>query len=296
MIEYKKAASPYTYFDGRELTRKKCPYKEMTLRGRDVAIIRSLAYFFILNSYWLNKAVDELLKKNGNHRGDYQKEVRFLFDHGYIERYYYADATAPLGSVDNPVFYTLSEQGRVYAALHKYPMPHPHLKENEAFLTPYLLSIAEHNQWHLSLKYSLSSCLIRCGYQEYVATSEGMVLLPSYLTIKSKNSNQTIYLFTYEAGRIGHLINQLLGANVYAKKRRPSNAIFLIAVPDQALLRAIFQELYSYSVLQTLPIYYAIDLFHPLLEEAAYEWIYHATYEKETIVLERLSLVLEEEE
>lgn len=274
--------SPYVYKKGMEYE-KILPGDtsvKMTLKGIDVALIRSLAKYGLLNRRNLERAVSmqlpEQLKKP-----DYKKEIRSLRDAGYLTVYRYPEKEDEiLSGRENTVLYGLSDKGIKEAGHRKIKICHPQPQKGEKYKTAAALELAQLNQWHLSIK-RLYPGLIKEEYYEqliHVMSDKGAVV-KSIFHLCGKglfpDGNITLAALPYpkecdewkddgkstrETAR-GAFLNSLLSMNAYFKERKSlHNPMIVVLVDGFPTMEKAYYTIYTYKLLQNMPVYFCMDI------------------------------------
>lgn len=270
--------SPYSYIPGKELAvRQKNRAKEGELYGIDVAIIRVLAKYRLLNRANLECAVRMLLPAK-LYKPNYIKEINNLFEQGILLRYAYDKAKS---GRENLVLYGLTQKGYETAAKKQIEVTHKPPDKGKRLATAAALELASINQWHISTLCRYGDMVGTEYYSEIRHVKEDVgVLIPSLIQVTHKSlllgHTITLIAFAYPKTkeREGAFFNTLLGINTFTREREDFcvHPMYVVIVDSFERMMEANNRIYAYTLLRRLQIYFTLDMH--TAGEGHLKWVY----------------------
>ncbi len=262
--------SPYSYIQGKELKLNFCQKKknEGELYGIDVAVIRVLAKYRLLNRSNLECAVRMLLPAKYREKPNYTKEINGLYEQGILLRYAYVENAQRSGR-ENLVLYGLTQKGYDTAAKKGIEVTHKQTDKGKRLTTAAALELASINQWHIATLYRYGDMVENEYYSDirHVKGDVG-VFIPSLIRLAGKTlllgNTVTLIAFTYPKTKEGEgaFFNTLLGINTFTREREDFcvHPMYVVIVDSFKTMMEANDNIYAYALLRKLQIYYTLDV------------------------------------
>lgn len=269
--------SPYSY-TGKELAVLKKNGKEGELYGIDIAIIRVLAKYRLLNRANLECALRMLLPAK-LHKPNYVKEINNLYEQGILLRYAY-DGKAKSGR-ENLVLYGLTRKGYETAAKKQIEVSHKQTDKGKRLATAAALELASINQFHISTLLRYGDIVGSEYYNEIRHVKEDVgVLIPSLIQLTHKSlllgNTITLIAFAYPKTKEGEgaFFNTLLGINTFTREQEDLclHPMYVVVVDSFERMMEANDRIYAYVLLRRLQIYYTLDMH--TAGEGHLKWVY----------------------
>ncbi len=261
--------SKYQYVTGCRMTIAKVEEpRKVTVSGYEMAVLRALAIYRILDSSQITRCVNDHLEEDSG-KETYEKEIKNLTQGGHIYKYTYND-DAKQQINDSLCLYVLSQKGASCLKRKGVKILYKVIPDYMHYETTTLLETAALNDWHIRIQHDYKNDIRECRYNYHVKVLRNRhAVIPSYFSFFNPSwvAKGDFTLLSIPCPKIasvdvhGAFLNQLMMVNAYANENDLTHPVIMLIADSFKQAADTAKAVASYTTLEGILCMYAITTF-----------------------------------